>query len=110
MAIKAEDFAKKYGLEKDYLFMETLRYYKEQLKIIKKLKKSIDEEGPTVVKEYVKGRKNLCPNPAIELLNKTISSTNQTALTLHKFIESKNEINPEAKDAFAEMLGIETGK
>jgi hypothetical protein len=45
------------------------------------------DEGLTVTKEYVKGRKNLYSNPAVAEYNRTTDSANKTVSTLIKIIK-----------------------
>lgn len=55
------------------------------MQILSELEKAIKEHGSTVVKEYVKGRENLCVNPAITEYNKTATAANGTVSTLQIF-------------------------
>lgn len=74
--------AERTGLKSNYFFRTTFERYLTQLQILEDLKKSIDEHGMTVTKEYVKGRKNLMTNPAISEYNKTATAANSTVTTL----------------------------
>ena len=103
--------AAEYGFEQNYFFVTTFARYKEQLALLKELKKSMDEEGLLVTKEYVKGRENLVANPAISEYNKTCTAANQTVTTLMKIIAAaRKEIGsdtgtkPGNKDEFLEFL------
>jgi hypothetical protein len=78
--------AEKHGVEQNYFFLTTFKRYTVQLGILNDLEKVIKEEGMTVTKEYVKGRKNLCSNPAILDYNRTTDSANKTVSTLVKII------------------------
>ena len=80
--------AKELGLENNFFFNTTFDRYREQLNILEKLKEAIEDEGPTVTKEYVKGRKNLVTNPAIGDYNKTATAANGTVATLLKIMMS----------------------
>lgn len=55
---------------------------------MEKLKVSIAQDGPTVTKEYVKGRQNIVINPAISEYNKTATASNGTAATLLKIVQA----------------------
>jgi len=57
--------AEKHGVESNFFFITTFKRYQVQLSILNDLENVIKEEGTTVTKEYVKGRKNLCSNPAV---------------------------------------------
>ena len=80
--------AKARGVSNNYFFRTTFQRYKEQLKILKALKKAIKDNGTTVTKEYVKGRENLVANPAIAEYNRTATAANGTVQTLIKILES----------------------
>lgn len=70
------------GVANNFFFRTTLRRYQTQMRILADLEKSIAEYGPTVTKEYVKGRQNLVTNPAITEYNKTSTAANGTVSTL----------------------------
>ena len=91
--------AEETGLQTNYFFATTFERYETQLQILKELKKSIDEDGALVTKEYVKGRGNLYASPAISEYNRTTDSANKTVSTLIRIIksfesESKTETDP----------------
>ena len=74
------------GVEQNYFFKTTFDRYKFQLRTMARLKKEIQGRDVLVEKEYVKGRPNLAPNPAIAEYNKTATAANQTVTTLLKII------------------------
>lgn len=80
--------AERRGVSNNYFFATTFARYKEQLKILKSLKKAIKDNGATVTKEYVKGRENLVANPAISEYNKTCTAANGTVQTLISILKS----------------------
>ena len=82
--------ASKAGADTNLFYVTTLNRYQTQIKLLEDLKKAIGEHGPTVEKEYVKGRKNLVVNPAITEYNKTASAANQTVQTLLKIVQALN--------------------
>ena len=85
--------AKENGVESEYLFTTTFDRYKMQLEILDNLKKSINDEGMLVTKEYVKGRKNVYTNPAITEYNRTTQIANNTVATLLKIIRNRKDDN-----------------
>lgn len=85
---KIIDAASKAGADTNVLYLTTLDRYKTQINIMEKLKVSIAQDGPTVKKEYVKGRQNIVINPAISEYNKTASASNNTAQTLLKIVQA----------------------
>lgn len=86
--------------ENHLLFMSTFKQYQTQLRILDELEAQINEEGLTVSKEYVKGRKNIYINPCIAAYNKTADSTLRTVSTLIKIIGSvRVDTGTDTKDA-----------
>ena len=79
--------AEKKGVSTNFFFTTTFKRYQVQMKILTELEKQIDEEGPVVEKEYVKGRKNVYTNPAITEYNRTATAANGTVVTLIKIVE-----------------------
>ncbi len=91
--------AEQYGVEKNFLFITTFKRYTVQLKVLQELEKAIEDNGATVTKEYVKGRKNLYTNPAIKEYNNAVNSANKTVSTLMSIIKTNsNQYNPDADD------------
>lgn len=100
--------AEQYGIEKNFLFITTFKRYSIQLQILTELEKAIEEHGSMVEKEYVKGRKNLYTNPAINEYNKAVNSANKTVSTLMSIIKTNsdkyNEDNGEEDDPLIRVL------
>lgn len=91
--------AEKSGVQSNYFFATTFDRYMVQLQILEQLKKTIDEEGMLVEKEYIKGKANLYTNPAVSDFNKTTDSANKTVATLMRIIKAfgdnaKDDIDP----------------
>ena len=76
------------GAQSNYFFVTTFKRYQRQLQILDSLDKALDEHGMTVTKEYVKGRQNLCSNPAIADYNRTTDSANKTVATLMRILKN----------------------
>ena len=100
--------AEQYGVEKNFLFITTFKRYSIQLQILTELEKAIEEHGSMVEKEYVKGRKNLYTNPAINEYNKAVNSANKTVSTLMSIIKTNsdkyNEDNGDEDDPLLRAL------
>lgn len=80
--------AEESGVQSNFFFITTFKRYQVQLNILSELEKTMKSEGMQVTKEYVKGRKNLYSNPAIQDYNRTTDSANKTVSTLMKIIKS----------------------
>ena len=80
--------AQERGVSSNFFFRTTFKRYQVQMKMLGDLEKSIEEFGPTVTKEYVKGRQNVVANPAIAEYNKTATAANGTVATLINIIRS----------------------
>ena len=78
--------AQERGIEDGYLFATTFQRYQALLEHLAKLEEIITTEGVVVRKEYVKGRENLCINPAITAYNQTAGVADKTAIMLLKYI------------------------
>lgn len=101
--------AQERGASSSYFFLTTFKRYQKQLETLEKLEKAIDELGPTITKEYVKGRENICINPAISEYNRTATAANNTVATLVKIVESfKDEGGRESLgDVMARLMSDE---
>ena len=90
--------AEERGVESNFFFVTTFKRYQVQMKLLSELERAITEDGMTVEKEYVKGRKNIYTNPAISEYNKTATAANQTVTTLMKIIttlsKDKQDLDP----------------
>lgn len=101
------ELAKENGVDENYFFVTTFERYQVQLDILSELKKAIDDEGMLVSKEYVKGRKNLYTNPAVNDYNRTVDSANKTVSTLIRII--KNFSNENMKEECDPLLDLING-
>ena len=79
------------GVSGNFFFVTTFKRYQVQMKILTDLEKEIEKTGATITKTYVKGRDNICTNPAIAEYNKTSSAANSTVSTLIQIIEKLSE-------------------
>lgn len=80
--------AEESGAQSNFFFVTTFKRYQVQLIILSDLEKSLKEHGMQVTKEYVKGRQNLCSNPAIADYNRTTDSANKTVATLMRILKN----------------------
>lgn len=87
--------AEQKGVQTDFFFKTTFKRYQVQMQILADLEKEIKSEGATVSKEYVKGRKNLYINPAINAYNATATAANSTVLALINIIDRLSEKDAE---------------
>ncbi len=83
--------AEEYGVNSNFLFINTFKTYLVQLKILQDLENSIKKDGTITTKEYVKGRENIYTHPAIREYNNTVNSANRTVTTLMKIIRGSKE-------------------
>ena len=79
------------GVSGNFFFVTTFKRYQVQMKILTELEKEIAKTGATITKTYVKGRENICTNPAIAEYNKTSTAANSTVSTLIQIIEKMSE-------------------
>lgn len=99
------EIAQKHGVEQNFFFLTTFKRYQVQLGILNDLEKTINEEGTTVKKEYVKGRKNVYSHPAVADYNKTTDSANKTVATLMRIITTlRNRNDEDVEDPLLNIL------
>lgn len=96
--------AEEKGIQTNFFFRTTFKRYQVQMMILNDLEKRIQEIGPTVVKEYVKGRENICPNPAITEYNKTATACNGTVATLINIVKSFAEDGEDKSSKLEQLL------
>lgn len=95
--------AQEKGVQSNFFFVTTFKRYQVQMATLAQLEEAIKEHGPTVEKEYVKGRQNLVVNPAITEYNKTSTAANGTVSTLINIIKTLSN-EPDAVDALTEFI------
>ena len=95
--------AQEKGVQSNFFFVTTFKRYQVQMQTLAQLEEAIKEHGPTVEKEYVKGRQNLVVNPAITEYNKTSTAANGTVSTLINIIKTLSN-EPDSMDALSEFL------
>ena len=90
--------AEESGVQSNFLFSTTFDRYQTQLKILAELEQAINNGDALITKEYVKGRQNICINPAITEFNRTTDSANKTASTLIRLIKEFSVGNSDAEE------------
>lgn len=95
------------GVSGNFFFVTTFKRYQVQMQILTSLEKEIKENGTTITKTYVKGRENLCTNPAIGEYNKTSTAANSTVSTLIQIIEKLGEEQVKESSLFKMMEALE---
>ena len=100
--------AEESGAQSNFFFITTFKRYQVQLRILSDLEKSLKEYGMTVTKEYVKGRQNLCSNPAIADYNRTTDSANKTVATLMRILKNYG-VDESSTDEVDPLLAIING-
>ena len=83
--------AQEKGVSGNFFFVTTFKRYQVQLRILSELETEMKSTGTMITKTYVKGRENLCANPAIAEYNKTSTAANSTVSTLIQIIEKMSE-------------------
>ena len=101
--------AEEAGVQSNFFFLTTFKRYQEQLSILARLEKHLDEDDILVKKEYVKGRGNLYANPAVAEYNKTTDSANKTVATLMKILKNFNVPANDTGDDVDPLLRILNG-
>ena len=94
------------GVSSNFFFVTTFKRYQVQMQILTELEKEIKSTGTTITKTYVKGRENLCTNPAIAEYNKTSTAANSTVSTLIQIIEKLSEEQVKESKLFKMMEAL----
>lgn len=101
--------AEESGVQSNFFFITTFKRYQVQLNILAELEKLLKADGMQVTKEYVKGRKNLYSNPAIQDYNRTTDSANKTVTTLMRILRNFGVDDTDEQDADPLMKIINGG-
>ena len=83
--------AQEKGVSGNFFFVTTFKRYQVQMQILTELENEMKKTGTMITKTYVKGRENLCANPAIAEYNKTSTAANSTVSTLIQIIDKLSE-------------------
>lgn len=78
--------AEKVGIDTDPIFCTTYHLLLTEIEMLEGLEKSFREEGVTVEKEYVKGRKNLYISPSVDKYAKVSDSALKKIVALDKML------------------------
>ena len=105
-AEKILEIAKKRGVQNNFFFCTTFERYLTQLKILDELRKSIERDGVTTEKSYVKGERNTYANPCVKEFTNTSNSANTTVKTLIKITDSFGK----DEDGADELMRFITGE
>lgn len=84
------EIAEASGVQSNFLFRTTFDRYLQHIQLCEGYKKQIAEDGLLVTKEYVKGRKNIYTNPAVDAYNKAADAANKDVATIIKIIRTFN--------------------
>lgn len=102
--------AQAHGLEHDFYFSTVFDTFREQIHILSALSEKIWDHGVVIEKEYVKGRPNLCTNPAVQDFNKTASAANGTVSTLISIIKAFDKGDADKEGSKLDKLRAELGE
>jgi len=80
--------AEESGIKSNFFFSTTFDRYMTQLSCLDRLKERLKNEDIITYKQYVKGVRNVYPNPVLSEFNKTSDSANKTASTLIRIINT----------------------
>ena len=96
-------FGRTFSVDADEDYKAAAKTYAEEASLIAQMRQQLKDDGMTVTKEYVKGRENICTNPAIAEYNKTSTAANSTVDTLMRIIEKLAE-KTEEESGFSKMM------
>lgn len=83
-----EEAAKAANCDTNFFYRTTLDRYVDQLDLLEKARKSIEEDGLTIVQITPRGAEREIPNPAVQTYNQTASAANSTVQTLLRIVQT----------------------
>ena len=96
-------FGKIFEVDKDEDYKAAAMTYAEEAALIAQMRTQLAEDGMTVSKEYVKGRKNVCVHPLVTEIPKHVDCANRTLGILGDIIVKRGRKKPEEMDALNEF-------
>lgn len=96
-------FGKEFEVDKDEDYKAAAMTYAEEAELIAKMRSTLEEDGMTVTKEYVKGRENVCIHPLVQEIPKHVDCANRTLGILGDIIVKRGKKRPEGEDALSEF-------
>nr|DAV19317.1 MAG TPA: terminase small subunit [Caudoviricetes sp.] len=83
-----EEAAKAANCDTNFFYRTTLDRYVDQLDLLEKARKSIEEDGLTIIQITPRGAEREIPNPAVQTYNQTASASNSTVQTLLRIVQT----------------------
>lgn len=83
-----EEAAKAANCDTNFFYRTTLDRYVDQLDLLEKARKSIEEDGLTIIQITPRGAAREIPNPAVQTYNQTASASNSTVQTLLRIVQT----------------------
>ena len=96
-------FGKIFEVDKDEDFKAAAMTYAEEAELIAKMRQQLAEDGMTVEKEYVKGRKNVCVHPLVTEIPKHVDCANRTLGIMGDIIVKRGKKKPDEVDGLSEF-------
>ena len=97
--------AEEWQVDTNPLFLASARQYEDQCKMLDSLKAQIETEGLTTVKEYFKGRENVCANPLLAEWAKLNDVSQRTLNSMADIITKFGKAKPTQSKLGAFMNG-----
>lgn len=83
-----EEAAEAANCDTNFFYRTTLDRYVDQLDLLEKARKSIEEDGLTIIQITPRGAEREIPNPAVQTYNQTASASNSTVQTLLRIVQT----------------------
>ena len=83
-----EEAAKAANCDTNFFYRTTLDRYVNQIDLLEKARKSIEEDGLTIIQITPRGAERKIPNPAVQIYNQTASAANSTVQTLLRIVQT----------------------
>ena len=103
--------AKRYGVEKNELFLSAVNQYALQQQLIMQIQDEIVSGELLTSKEYVKGRENIYVHPLVKELPKHSDAANKTAAVMLDMIKQLGQEKQKKVDPLSSAIAdIESGQ
>ena len=95
------ELGKSYEVSEEEDYKAAALTYAQESALIDEMRKKLAADGMTVMKEYVKGRENLCVHPLVQEIPKHVDCANRTLSLLGDIIVKRGKKKLEAMDGLA---------
>lgn len=97
------EFGKVYEVDAEEDYKAAALTYSQEAQLIAQMRKQLAEDGCTTIKEYVKGRENLCIHPLVQEIPKHVDCANRTLAILGDIIVKRGKKRNDVQDGLTQF-------